>query len=203
MKRTLLVFILFFLLCNSLFSGEKDKQNKLSYLELKEKFQERLTPGIIEPKFDLSGKKITGLIYSAIVPGVGQFYLGHQYKGAAFTILSLASLVTGLVTQNDVVAMNEKIESLEYDYSKSGTYAKANDVWVEMVACKTDADGYKKTRNLAYGIYAGLWTLNILDLLFLTPDKGSVDFSHNTNDPYVLGLGTVFDSPALSLQINF
>jgi hypothetical protein len=203
MKRTLLIFILIFLFLNSLFSGEKDKQNKLSYLELKEKFRENPASGWFEPKFDLSGRKVTGLIYSAVIPGTGQYYLGHQYKGAAITILAASSIVLGLVSQNNVVAMNEKLESLEYDYSKAGTYSKANDVWLEMLTCKADADDYKKNRNLAYGIFAGVWALNILDLLFLTPDRGSVDFSHKADDPYILGLGSVFESPTLSLQINF
>jgi hypothetical protein len=203
MKKTSIIILLILLFCCSALSGEKGKREKLSYFELKEKFSEYPAAGLFDLKFDLSGRKITGLIYSAIVPGTGQFYLGHQYKGAAFTLLSSASLVFALVSQNDVVAMNEKIESLEYDYAKANTYTKANEVWVKMVAARNDAEDFKKSRNLFYGVYAGLWTLNILDLLFLTPDKGSVDFSYNTDGVYNLGLSTVMDCPALSLQINF
>jgi hypothetical protein len=202
MKKIILFSFLFIILFSSVsFSGENNK--RLSYLELRDKMLSVKESKAVDFNFDLSGRKINGLIYSVLVPGTGQYYLGHEIKGVAFTILSAGSMVTTVISQNNLVAMNERLESLETDYAKANTYTKADEIWVKMVQAKNDADSYSKTKNLFIGVYAGLWILNIVDYLFLSPDKGSKEFSMKKEQDIRFDLGMIQKSPTISLSFNF
>jgi hypothetical protein len=202
MKRIILISLFCILVFPSIsFCGEKERH--LTYLELKEKMLNIKSSNLFEYGFDLSGRKITGLFYSIFVPGTGQFYLGHEIKGATFTILSAGCLITAIISQNNLVAMNERLESLETDYSKANTYTKANEIWDKMLQAKQDADDHSKRKNLFFGIYAGVWALNIFDYLFLSPDKGSKEFSLNEDQRYKFDVGMIQNSPTVSLSINF
>ncbi len=129
-----------------------------------------------DPIRDLKSKrKITALIYSTFIPGAGQFYLGHKLKGAIFTISAFGSLVTAIVSENNLVGGNERLENLEIQYQSTMNWEKADQIWQEMLQVKSDIDKDYKRRNLFIGITAGIWLANIIDVLFFTPDKGAGD----------------------------
>ncbi|CUS82192.1 DUF5683 domain-containing protein [Candidatus Kryptobacter tengchongensis] len=123
----------------------------------------------------ISKRKLTALTYSTFIPGAGQFYLGHKLKGAVFTLTAFSSLVVTIVSQNNLVGGNERLENLEIQYQSTMNWEKAEQIWQEMLQVKSDIDRDYKRRNLFLGITAGIWVANIIDVLFFTSDKGSGD----------------------------
>lgn len=123
----------------------------------------------------VSKRKLTALIYSTFIPGAGQFYLGHKLKGTAFTLTAFGSLVITIVSQNNLIGGNERLENLEIQYQSTMNWEKAEQIWQEMLQVKSDIDKDYKRRNLFLGITAGIWVANIIDVLFFTSDKGSGD----------------------------
>jgi len=120
-------------------------------------------------------KKVTALVYSTFIPGAGQFYLGHKLKGVFFTLTAFGSLVTTIVSQNNLVGGNERLENLEMQYLNTMNWERADQLWQEMLQVKADIDKDYKRRNLFLGVTAGIWVVNIIDVLFFTSDKGSGD----------------------------
>jgi TM2 domain-containing membrane protein YozV len=120
-------------------------------------------------------RKVTALVYSTFIPGAGQFYLGHKVKGVFFTLATFGSLVTTIVSQNNLVGGNERLENLELQYLNTMNWERADQLWQEMLQVKADIDKDYKRRNLFLGVTVGIWVANIIDVLFFTPDKGSGD----------------------------
>ncbi len=123
----------------------------------------------------LSKRKLTALTYSTFIPGAGQFYLGHKLKGAIFTLVAFGSLTTTIISHNNLVGANERLENLEIQYQSTLNWEKAEQIWQEMLQVKSDADRDYKRRNLFLKITIGVWIANIIDVLFFTSDKGAGD----------------------------
>jgi len=122
-----------------------------------------------------SKRKLTALTYSTFIPGAGQFYLGYKLKGAIFTLSAFGSLVTTIVSHNNLIGGNERLENLEIQYQSTLNWEKAEQIWQEMLQVKSDIDKDYKRRNLFLGITIGVWVANIIDVLFFTSDKGAGD----------------------------
>lgn len=122
-----------------------------------------------------SKRKLTALTYSTFIPGAGQFYLGYKLKGAIFTLSAFGSLVTTIVSHNNLIGGNERLENLEIQYQSTLNWEKAEQIWQEMLQVKSDIDKDYKRRNLFLGITIGVWVANIIDVLFFTSDKGTGD----------------------------
>lgn len=149
----------------------------------------------------ISKRKLTALTYSTFIPGAGQFYLGHKIKGAFFTLTTFGSLVVTIVSQNNLVGGNERLENLEMQYMSTMNWEKAEQIWQEMVRVKSDIDKDYKRRNLFLGITAGIWIANIIDVLFFTSDKGTGDiFGYNKS---LLEIKSRNKEVMLTVKLNF
>ena len=154
-------FLFLLLLVNSLLYAQSENFQSENFFQQKNDFT--------------SKRKITALIYSTFIPGAGQFYLGHKLKGAIFTLTAFGSLVTTIVSENNLIGGNERLENLEIQYQSTMNWEKAEQIWQEMLQVKADIDRDYKRRNLFLGITVGIWIANIIDVLFFTPDKGAGD----------------------------
>lgn len=131
------------------------------------------------PKLD--ARRVTGLAYSSIVPGSGQIYLGYKTKGAAFAIGFFTGLVGTIVSHNNFIGNRERIQSLQFDYLNADRYTLAEYYWKQMVSVHNEQKTNERARNI-FMISTGLiWTLNIIDYLFFTEDKGPIEFSNNNS----------------------
>ncbi len=137
----------------------------------------------------ISKRKLTALAYSTFIPGAGQFYLGHKIKGTFFTLTTFGSLVVTIVSQNNLVGGNERLENLEIQYISTMNWEKAEQIWQEMLRVKSDIDKDYKRRNLFLGITAGIWVANIIDVLLFTSDKGAGDIFGLNDSPIEIESG--------------
>ncbi len=154
--------------------------NSSDLMSLKEKlgFQSLNTP-----------RRITGLAYSFFVPGSGQFYLGHKTKGALFAVTFFTGLVGAVVSQNNFIGNRERIQSLQFEYLNADRYTLAEYYWKQMVSVHDEQKMHEKTRNIFTAATILVWSLNLVDYIFFSDDKGSVEFSslqQSTNNNYNL-----------------
>jgi TM2 domain-containing membrane protein YozV len=207
MKRFLLVAVLIFCLSSeySLASGGRSSGEKLEKAKLVAGLQQGIGVRVDSGGFfdvNWTGRKVTALILSSFVPGTGQSYLGNTTKGALITLAAFGSVLTAALSHNNFIAGNERLESLEVDYRNATNYRNADRIWNTMVNVKRDLDKDHDRRNLFVGVSAGLWVLNIVDVIFLTDDLGERPFgSLLRNDGIQIGLDQVDQQVALSVQI--
>ncbi|GEM_PF-1601600 len=146
-------------------------------------------------KFD--SRRITGLVYSIFIPGSGQFYLGQKTKGALFAVTFISSLVGTLVSHNNFIGNRERIQSLEFEYLNSDRYTLSEYYWQQMVTVHSEQKLHEKSRNIFIASSIAIWTMNMIDYLFFTKDKGPIEFSSNF---HLMNRSLLF---SISVPINF
>lgn len=140
--------------------------NDLSTNNQKVGFQSLLTP-----------RRLTGLAYSFFVPGSGQIYLGHQTKGMIFAVSFFTSLVGAIVSQNNFIGNQERIQSLQFEYLNADRFTLADYYWKQMVSVHDEQKLHEKTRNIFTVATILIWSVNLVDYIFLSDDKGPIEFS--------------------------
>lgn len=173
MRLKVILIALILIFTNSIKAQVNNSLNDDNFEKLKAESRELFK----FPRFD--SRRITGLAYSSFVPGSGQIYLGHTTKGAAFAISFFTSLVGAVVSQNNFIGNGERIKSLEYEYLNADRYTLAEYYWKQMVSVHEEQKRHEKARNIFIIATASIWTVNIVDYLFFTKDKGPIEFSLN------------------------
>jgi hypothetical protein len=135
---------------------------------------------VVDPN---SSRRTTALIYSCVMPGAGQTMLGHTYKGLGFTLSAFGSVLTALISHNNFVARNERLDALEYQYSNATNWVSAEVIYGAMREAHTQMVSDRDRRNLFLGIAAVIWTANIVDVLYNTEDEGETLFSLSPVNP--------------------
>ena len=160
-------------------------------------------PVLNEGKGLFNGRKSTAVIYSLIIPGSGQTWLGSPYKGFGFTFVAFGCGLTTLISHNNFVASNERLDALEFQYKTSTTWEYSNLIYTSMIESHSKMVKYKKMRNSFAVISAVVWSLNIADLLFNTDDEGEVIFSSIsvTDSPVLVAGGIVDQQKRLTFSI--
>lgn len=115
------------------------------------------------------------VIMSILIPGAGQTYFGQTTKGAAFSVVTIGSLVAGYVYYSDIVSNNERLQDVRTKYKSAGNYNDAQVQYLEMVALAEQSDRYKTRRNICFAVAGTAWVLNIADMMFNTTDQGRDD----------------------------
>lgn len=126
---------------------------------------------------DFSNREVRAAWLSAIIPGAGQTFLGHDYKGAGITLGFYGSLLTTILAENNFNARQDRIQTLTTDYKGAGNYNLADYYWSQIQFEKGNRDNDVKRRNLFIAVTAALYVYNMIDILYLTEDKGGVSFS--------------------------
>lgn len=138
--------------------------------------------------FDIrwSERKLVGVVLSTIVPGSGQTYLGHQTKGALFTLGTLGSALVAGLSENSVIGRNERLDELKAQYATAVRYVDSEVLWRKMVETKEILDRNRRQRDRFVRIAAVLWVANIVDVLLFTDDEGEKTFGAVQQTPAIL-----------------
>lgn len=121
-------------------------------------------------------RRVVGLIFSTLIPGSGQSYLGHTEKGAAFTLATFGSALVAGLSESNVVGRNERLDELKSLYRVATSYVGADSIWSQMVETKGILDKDTRRRDVFIKLAVALWVANVLDYLFFTEDKGEKTF---------------------------
>ena len=155
----------------------------------------------------MSSRRTTALLYSALVPGSGQTFLGESYKGVGFTLTAFGSLLTSIISHNNFVARNERLDALEFEYANATSWVMAEYTYENMRSAHQQLQRDKNRRDLFIVITAVVWTLNIVDVLYNTEDHGESLFSTDSGQNIRPGTA-LLDSPhkplfTLSLPLTY
>lgn len=125
---------------------------------------------------DWTRRRVVGLIFSTLIPGSGQSYLGHTEKGAAFTLATFGSALIAGLSESNIVGRNERIDELKAQYQFATSFIGADSIWSKMVETKTILDKDAKRRDLFIKVTVALWVANLVDYILFTEDKGDKTF---------------------------
>lgn len=125
----------------------------------------------------LASRRTTALLYSLAMPGSGQTMLGHPYKGVAFTLAAFGSLLTAVISHNNFIASNERLDALEFQYANATNWVSANTLYNDMIGVEQKLKLDRDRRNIFLAITAVIWTANVVDVLYNTEDQGQTIFS--------------------------
>lgn len=172
MKKIQLILILNILFFNYILAQEIYFQEQNLYKD------EKLKTNLISvPEF--TPRRITGLVYSTFIPGSGQIYLGSKTKGSFIALAYITSLVGAVVSQNNFIGNRERIESLQFEYLNADRYTLAEYYWKQMLNVHEEQKLHEKARNVFTLMTVFVWTINIIDYIFLTKDRGPTEFSQS------------------------
>jgi len=149
------------------------------------------------PSSDISGlseRRTTALLYSSLIPGSGQSMLGDTYKGVGITLTAFGSLLTSVISHNNFIARNERLDALEFQYVNAESWINAEYYYQEMRSAHDQMRRDKNRRDLFMVVTAVVWSLNIVDVLYNTEDQGESLFSLNPEQHTIPGLQSI-DSP--------
>jgi hypothetical protein len=135
-------------------------------------------------------RKTVAVILSTLIPGSGQTFLGHTEKGAAFTLSAFGSVLITVMSENDVVGRNERLDELNAAYGKyepaggggqafkpiASSFTTADLLWRQMVETRELAESDARRRNLFRTIAVAVWVANLVDILLFTDDLGEKTF---------------------------
>lgn len=126
---------------------------------------------------DWSDRETKATWLSIVIPGSGQTYLGHEYKGAGITLGFFASALTAILAENNFTGRQDRIKTLTNDYKAAGNYNLANTYWNQIQFEKGNRDNDLKRRNIFIAVTAAVYIYNIIDIIYFTEDYGGVEFA--------------------------
>ncbi|MEW6062739.1 MAG: DUF5683 domain-containing protein [Bacteroidota bacterium] len=125
-------------------------------------------------------RRTTALLYSLAMPGSGQTMLGHPYKGVGFTLAAFGSLLTAVISHNNFIASNERLDALEFQYANATNWVSANTLYNDMIGVEQKLKLDRNRRNIFLAITAVIWAANVVDVLYNTEDQGQTIFSQRS-----------------------
>jgi hypothetical protein len=202
MKNNIIAIALLLLCCSGVASAGDGQRSSARLFLLQDSTEHAPLFGVI-PEGTFSGRKGTAALYSLFIPGSGQTMLGSPYKGVSFTVLAFGTALTSVISHNNFVASNERLDALEFQYKTSTTWVVSQSLYTSMNDVHTKMSRYQKTRNTFAVIAALVWTANLADVMFNTEDEGEAVFSSVTieNQPMVLADGTVAQQQRIHVSI--
>jgi len=199
---TLIVVIIFY---QCIFSIDKKKENdkensavKNRY-ELFDDFKMLDEPGFFDVEF--TPRRTKALIFSTLIPGSGQTFLGDEIKGMGISLAFYGTALAAVIAHNNSQGREDRIRVLTQDYNSKGNYNDAEKVWQTILAEKTNRDNDYDRRTIFTWLAVGVWVYNIFDILFLTNDQGENEFSQN-NRVIDLNLAAYNDFKGVALKLN-
>jgi hypothetical protein len=173
------LIILILLTSNLIFSEsnnrEEKKEKNKSKLELLSEVKSTSSSSII----DLDSRHTKSVIYSLLIPGSGQFYIGQEWKGAGFTLAFFGAALTAVLNHNNFIGREDRLKTLTESYANAGNYYEAEIIWKDISKEKAQRNNdYNRRKYFTYAAI-GIWALNLVDIIFFSEDKGENSFSKN------------------------
>lgn len=129
----------------------------------------------MELNVDLSKKtRFKAAARSLLIPGWGQRYADQSFKGKAFTVLAITSLVGYYFTDKDFDREYDRYQEhlKEYDeLLETGTYDQIQAKLPILLDHQERAYNMENRRRIAIGTVIGAWSLSFLDALFFFPEE--------------------------------
>jgi hypothetical protein len=120
-----------------------------------------------------SKTKSKALTRSLLIPGWGQRYGDRKAKGNIFTILTIGAAATFAYAELDYQDKKDEFELKQTEYDEiisNGTIEELNDFYPGFVISRDDAYDAETFRRASFVTLAGVYAINLIDILFFFPD---------------------------------
>ncbi len=150
---------------------------------------------------DFTPRRTRAVIFSSLVPGSGQTYLGSQLKGMGISLAFYGTALAAIIAHNNALGREDRIKVLTQEYNTKGNYNDAEKVWQTILGEKADRDNDYNRRSFFTWTATAVWVFNIIDVIFLTDDEGENEFSLNSS---ILDLNLIAhnDYNGIALKLN-
>lgn len=120
--------------------------------------------------------KAKASLRSIFVPGWGQRYFDQKKKGNFFTLLSAGAVASYLIIDSDFDDKYQDFIDLDKEYkqisgSNGGNISDLRALKLKVDESRRVAFNAEDNRRIAIGSIIAVWSLNVLDAWFLSPEK--------------------------------
>lgn len=143
--------------------------------------------------------RFKGAIRSALIPGWGQIYSEQKGKGLLFGFLAVGTVTAFLIAEDEFQMRHDRYEASvsAYDAAKdTSDFATLLKLEQQLREDQQDAYDAENVRRVTIGAVAGVWALNLLDILLFFPDRES------GVEVYGLNLAPATDQQTLGLTLS-
>ncbi|NWF87910.1 MAG: hypothetical protein HXY50_00445 [Ignavibacteriaceae bacterium] len=203
MKMFFLTFFFISLLASyALSNGDKMKtDNSLvqNHYQMINDFVKQSKSDFFDVEF--TPRKVKALIFSSIVPGSGQTYLGSNLKGMGISLAFYGTALTAVIAHNNAQGREDRIKVLTQEYATKGNYSDAEEVWQTLLSEKENRDNDYTRRSIFTWCAVGVWLYNIVDVIFLTEEQSESDFA---GDSSIIDMNVVYSNnfQGFALKLN-
>ena len=116
--------------------------------------------------------KFKALVKSVVVPGWGQTYLERKKKGRMFTFLTAGSVLAYYLIDKDFDDKYDYYLQKIHEYDSVAVSGDINDLRIvktKLDDAQNDAYDAENLRRISIGVVAGIYGMNILDVLLFSP----------------------------------
>ncbi|MBN2227064.1 MAG: PEGA domain-containing protein [candidate division Zixibacteria bacterium] len=110
-------------------------------------------------------------VRSLFVPGWGQFYSGRKVKGSMYMIMAAGALSAFLIANDEFLYREDLHDDLRTQYLAAETYDERERLYPLLEEARRDAYDAENVRRITIGVTIAVWSINLLDALFLFPDR--------------------------------
>lgn len=103
------------------------------------------------------------VVFSAVIPGSGQFYDNSKLEGVAFLVGTFSALFLGINASDQEQSAYEEYQNLYNNYLGANDEETADKYRSESIAKLDEVNSYTKQKNWYFGITLGLYLFNLID----------------------------------------
>jgi len=127
--------------------------------------------------FNISLKPKTqfkALARSILIPGWGQSYIDKDFKASLFFISAIVSSVAFVNREANFRDKRDEYTDLMTEYiDADGNYDERSRIYPLLQSARKSAFDAESQKRISMGVMAGVWAVNLLDLMFHFPNYGS------------------------------
>lgn len=139
----------------------------------------------IEPyaiSINLEPKSMTrALIFSALIPGSGQFYLDQNSKGLLLGAAALGSAGLAFYYFNEFNSKSDQYDIDKLNYENNIDMTSMTSLYDKMEQSYREMEDAASMSNLLIGAAVTIWAINIMDIALFAPRKQGVEINAGAN----------------------
>lgn len=108
---------------------------------------------------------------SFFIPGWGQTYTDHKFKGSLFFLGTIGALTSFVIADQDYDDKADKYDDYLDRYNSMTSIDDKSGFYPTLAAARKDAYDAETIRRITIGATIAVWGLNLLDVLFFFPEK--------------------------------
>ncbi len=135
-----------------------------------------------EIEINLKPKNVNySLLYSALFPGIGQYYSGRKTSGLVYFSIGLGGVIYSSILYNNFIKSKRNYNDVKNNYENSVDPIELSILFSSMKDKHNVMEKEEKLFQNSLLYFSGLWLINLIDVYFLFPNTEIPDLRLNLN----------------------